>query len=60
MPKALTIFGMVVAGLIVLIFGLDLAVGVPFGGPSMVMDICFLVAALILAYMSWMAFREAV
>ena len=60
MPKALTIFGLVVAGLLVLIFGMDLALGIPFGGPSMAMDICFLVAAVVLAYMSWSAFREAV
>ena len=58
MPKAMTICGMLVAALILVIFGLDLAVGVPFQKISMVMDIGFVVAALLLAYMSWATFRE--
>ena len=31
MPKALCIVGMVVAGLLAILFGLDLAIGIPFG-----------------------------
>ena len=58
MPKAMTICGMLVAALILVIFGLDLAVGVPFQKISLVMDIGFVVAALLLAYMSWATFRE--
>lgn len=58
MPKALTIAGMVVAGLVLLVFALDLALGLPFGGATMVMDILFVVAALILGYMSWSTYRE--
>lgn len=58
MPKALTIVGMVVAGLLVFLFGLDLAVGIPFGGASKSMDIAFLLAGGILGYMSWNAFRD--
>lgn len=58
MPKALTIVGMVVAGLLVLIFGLDLAMGIPLGGISPMMNILFLVAGLMLAYMSFSSFRE--
>lgn len=58
MPKALTIIGMVVAGILVLIFGLDLALGIPLGGVNSIMDITFLVAALMLGYMSFSSFRE--
>ncbi len=55
MPKALTISGFVVAGLLVLVFGLDLALGVLNG--SKMMDAGFLVCALILAYLSWNTWR---
>jgi hypothetical protein len=60
MPKALCIVGMVVAGLLALLFGIDLAIGLPFGGKSMVMSIGFIVCALILGYLSWSTFREQV
>jgi len=58
MPKALCIVGMVVALLLVIVFGLDLGLGIPFGGASKVMSIGFIVCALILAYLSWSTFRE--
>ncbi len=58
MPKALCVVGLVVAALLVLLFGLDLAVGVPFGGVSMVMSAGFIVCAVVLAYLSWSALRE--
>jgi hypothetical protein len=58
MPKALCIVGMVVAVLLVLLFGLDLGLGIPFGGGSMVMSIGFIVCAAILGYLSWATFRE--
>lgn len=60
MPKALSISGMVVAALLLLLFGLDLALKFPFGGASMSMDIGFVVCAVILAYMSWSTYREVV
>lgn len=59
MSKALTIAGMVVAGLVGLIFAMDLAVGVPFGGASKIMDIGAVISAAILGYLSWDAFRDA-
>ncbi|MCA9259860.1 MAG: hypothetical protein KDA61_11700 [Planctomycetales bacterium] len=59
MSKALTIFGMVVAGLLVLTFAADLAAGIPFEGASMAMDVGIIVAAGILGYLSWDAFRQA-
>lgn len=58
MPKALSISGLVVAGLILLIFGLDLAMEKPFGRPSMAMDVGFVLSAALLAYMSWSTYRE--
>jgi hypothetical protein len=58
MPKALTIAGMAVAGLLLLVFLLDIAIGIPFGGISMVMDIAFIAAAGMLGYVSWAAYRE--
>lgn len=58
MPKALCIVGMAVAALLVLLFGLDLGLGIPFGGTSMTMSIGFIVCAAILGYLSWSTFRE--
>jgi hypothetical protein len=58
MPKALTIAGMIVAALIVLLFGSDLAMGFPFSKASMTMDIIFVLCAFLLAYMSWSTYRE--
>jgi hypothetical protein len=58
MPRVLTIAGMVVAGLLVLMFGLDLAVRVPFGRASMAMDVAILICAAALGYMSWTTYRE--
>ncbi|MBI2824338.1 MAG: hypothetical protein HYX69_06590 [Planctomycetia bacterium] len=58
MPKALSISGIVVAIVLVLVFGLDLALRFPFSRPSVAMDAGFCVAALILAYLSWTTLRE--
>ncbi len=60
MEKALTISGMAVSGLTALLFGLDLAIGLPFRGASMAMDIGFVLCALALAYLSWSTYREQV
>jgi hypothetical protein len=58
MPKALCIVGAVIAILLLLIFGLDFAVRFPFGRNSVIMDIGFLVCALMLGYMSWTTLQE--
>jgi hypothetical protein len=58
MPKVLAISGMVVAVLLLLIFGADLGIGVPFSGASLWMDVSFLICAVLLGYMSWSTFRE--
>lgn len=59
MSKALTIVGMVVAGLVGAAFAADLAIGIPFDGASMIMDVGAVGASAILGYLSWDAFRDA-
>ena len=49
---------MVIAGLLILMFGLDLAIGFPFGKASLAMDIAILICAGALGYMSWSTYRE--
>jgi hypothetical protein len=58
MPKALSMMGMLIAILILLVFALDLAIRIPFGGASGSMDIMMVVAGAVLGYLSWAAFRE--
>jgi hypothetical protein len=58
MARALTIFGMVVAALTVFVFAFDVALGFPFDRASVHMDVCFILCALILAYLSWVTLRE--
>lgn len=60
MARGLTIFTMVIAGIIVLVFGLDLAVGFPFRRPegTLLMNICFILGGLLLGYLGWTTFRE--
>jgi len=58
MPRALSISGIVVAILLVLVFGFDLALSFPFGKASTTMDVGFLLSALLLGYVSWSALRE--
>lgn len=60
MPKALSISGIVVAGLLLLMFGLDLALKIPFGRQSLMMDIGFVLSSLVLGYLSWTTYREQV
>lgn len=60
MPKALSLVGIVVSALMLLVFGMDLAVGVPFRGANFTMSISFIVFSAILGYLSWTTFREQV
>jgi hypothetical protein len=59
MAKAMSISGLIVAGLIALLFTADLAVGIPFGGVGKLTDVGFMISSLILAYLSWNAFRDS-
>jgi hypothetical protein len=58
MPKALCLVGTVVAVLLLLVFGFDLALKFPFHRVNMVMDIGFLFCAVALGYVSWMTLKE--
>ena len=58
MAKAMSIAGMVIGGLMALMFGLDLALGIPFGRFALPSDIGLAVCGGILAYLGWNAFRE--
>lgn len=53
MSKALPLVGMIVSGLIVVLFLADLAAGFPFQRKSIAADIGFVVSGGILAYLSW-------
>lgn len=63
MPRFLCLLGLVVAGLVLLLFLADLALsftgsGGIFSYPSMLMDIAFIVASAILGYLAWSALKE--
>jgi hypothetical protein len=59
MPKLLCIFGAIVAILLVVLFGLDLAIGVPFEKVSVLwMDVPFTILGAVLGVLSWMTLRE--
>ena len=58
MPKALCISGMVVGGLLLVLFGLDLAIGLPFERSSMLLDIFLVLCGAALAFASFQTFRE--
>lgn len=52
-PKALSFTGLILSGLIVILFLADLAAGFPFGRTSLLLDIAFILCGLIAAYLSW-------
>lgn len=65
MPKALCLTGLVIAGLVFFLFLFDLVFGLvgvkglaPFNLASLVLDVCLIIAAGLLAWMSWTSFRE--
>ena len=58
MAKALTIMAIVVAILLLLLFGLDLVVGFPFGKASLMMDIAFVLCSIGLGYAAWNTWKD--
>ena len=60
MAKALCILGLAISALVLIVFGLDLAMGTPFNGASKMMDIGFIICSGLLAYLSWSTLREQV
>ena len=58
-PKTLVRTSMAVAGVIAALAVLDLATGIPFSGKhTMVMDILFILSAIIVIYLGWSTHRE--
>lgn len=51
--KALSLVGMIVSGLVVVLFLADLVAGFPFQRVSIGADVGFIVSGLIVAYASW-------
>jgi hypothetical protein len=51
--KVVGLVGMIVSGLVAILFIADLAAGIPFQRVSMAVDSGFIVASLMLAYLSW-------
>lgn len=51
--KPLAITGLLISGLIVILFLADLVAGFPFRRVSIFLDVAFLVGGLIVAYLSW-------
>jgi hypothetical protein len=65
MPKALCLIGLVIASLVLLLFLLDLVLGLsglttmaPFRYASVLMDVIFMIASGGLAYVAWLTYRE--
>lgn len=60
MEKKLSIASMVVAGLLLIAFLLDLILHIPFGGPPTftMIDIVGIIAGGLLLYLSWNALRD--
>lgn len=58
MEKWLCWASMGVAGLLLLLFLLDLVAGIPFGGVSPMVDIFSILAAGIVLYLGWDAFKD--
>jgi len=49
---------MAISLILLVIFGLDLAAGFPFGGLNRVMSIAFVIFSAVLGYLSWSTLRE--
>ncbi len=63
MPRLLCLSGLVVAGLILLLFLADLIMTLTGGGgifyyPSLLMDSVFIICAGMLGYLAWTSFKE--
>lgn len=53
MSKALAFTGLLVSGLVVILFLADLAAAFPFKRTSWLLDLAFILSGLIAAYLSW-------
>ncbi len=58
MPKALCIFAMAIFAILLLIFLLDLLIGIPFGRTSVMTDLWFVVSGAALGTIGFFIFRK--
>jgi len=58
MEKWLCLGAMGVAGLLLLVFLLDLFLQVPFGRLSTIVDVCSVLASIIVLYIAWDAYKD--
>ena len=58
MARAMCFIGIIIAILLILLFGVDAFAKVPFRGASMMMNVAMILAAMMLAYTSWATLRE--
>jgi Kef-type K+ transport system membrane component KefB len=56
--KALIALDVVISAVLILAFGVDLITGWPFDRCSLSMDITYLISGVVLAYLTWRAYRE--
>lgn len=56
--KVLCIVSLVIAGLLTLVFLLDLALGIPFGRASVVLDVLFVIAGALVIWQGISSYRE--
>ena len=59
LSKTVPITGLLVSGLIGILFLADLAAAFPFRRVSIALDVAFVLASLIVAYLSWTLFEKA-
>jgi hypothetical protein len=60
MGKAMSIAGMVIGGLVAVMFALDMVIQFPFGGKGgAIVDLGFALCGVILAYLGWNALSES-
>jgi hypothetical protein len=58
MEKWLCLSAMILAGLLLVLFGLDLALGVPFGRKAITNDILFIIAGGLVLWQGYETWRE--
>lgn len=58
MEKWFCLSAMAIAGLLLLLFVLDMAMGIPFGKANFVVDICGFLASGVVIYLGFDAFKD--
>ena len=58
MSKILCLFSLALSLILAVVFILGRSMGIPFKQGSIMMDVIFLAAALVVAVQSWLTFRE--